>query len=151
MNNPKIFAVNRKARYEFDILDTVEAGISLLGSEIKAIRQGHSNITEAYAKHSEGELWLINCHIAPYSTGAIQSHDPTRPRKLLLHKSQIIAWSNQITGKRLTIIPLKLYLSHHLAKVKLGLARGRRTHDKRKVIIDRLREREASQAINRRR
>lgn len=151
MQNPKIFAVNRRARYEYDILDTVEAGISLLGSEIKAIRQGHSNITEAYAKHTEGELWLLNCHIAPYSAGAIQSHDPTRPRKLLLHRSQIISWSNQITGNRLTIIPLKLYLSHHLAKVELGLARGRRIFDKRKAIIDRLREREASQALNRRR
>ena len=151
MTHGRTLAVNRKARYEYEILDTVEAGLVLVGTEIKAIREGRANLSGAFAKPEGGELWLVNAHIAQYSAAGVNNHDPARPRKLLLHKDQIARLSRQAIEKSLTIVPLKLYLSRHRAKVELGLARGRRRHDKRNVIIERQRQREAQEAIKRHR
>ncbi len=122
----------------------------LLGTEIKAIREGRANLSEAFAKPEGGELWLFNAHIAHYSAGGANNHDPIRPRKLLLHKDQIVRLSRQVAEKRLTLVPLRMYLKHHRAKVEIALARGRRQYDKRQVIIERERRREAEQAIKRR-
>ena len=143
----KTVAVNRKARFNYDILETLEAGLVLKGTEIKAIREGRANLGDAYAKPNGNELWLLNTHIATYSSGTHNNHEPTRPRKLLLHKTQIIHLTKQINSRGLTVIPLKLYLKNHVAKIELGLARGRRKHDKRRALIDKYREREAQEAM----
>ena len=150
MASGRTLTVNRKARLDYEILDTVEAGLVLFGTEIKAIREGRANLSEAFARPEGGELWLFNAHIAHYSAGGIHNHDPTRTRKLLLHKDQIVRLSRQVAEKRLTLVPLRLYLKNHRAKVEIALARGRRRYDKRQVIIERERRREAEQAIKRR-
>lgn len=145
----RAFAVNRKARFNYDVLEKYEAGLVLLGTEIKAIREGKSNLSDAYARPQFGELWLVNAHIAQYSAGGMDNHDPTRSRKLLLHKTQISYLSAEVLEKGLTIVPLRLYLKGHRVKVELGLAKGRRLYDKRRLITERDREREARQAIRR--
>ena len=150
MADGRTFAVNRKARFEYDILESVEAGLVLLGTEIKAIREGRANLSDAYARPEDGELWLVNLHISQYSSAGVDSHDPKRPRKLLLHKEQISRLSRQVAEKRLTLVPLRLYLKRHRAKIELGLARGRRQYDKRRALIEKEREREAREAVNRR-
>lgn len=147
----KTVSVNRKARHEYEILETVEAGLVLMGTEIKAIREGRANLSDAYARPRNDGLWLENSHIAPYSGGNRSNHDPTRPRKLLLRKDQMLRLSRSVAEKGLTVIPLRLYLKRHLAKVELGLARGLKRHDKRRAMIDREREREAREAVGRRR
>ena len=149
MTSGRTITVNRKARHDYEILDTVEAGLVLQGTEIKAIREGHANLSDAYAKPENGELWLVNAHIAHYSSGNVANHEPTRPRKLLLHRDQIVRMSRQVGERGLTIIPLKLYLRRHVAKVELGLAKGRRRHDKRRALIEKYREREAREALTR--
>ena len=143
MPDGKPAATNRKARFDYEILETFEAGLVLLGSEIKSIREGRANITEGYAREESSEMWLFNAHISGYS------HDPVRPRKLLLHKSEIAWLKRQTSEKGLTIVPLKLYIKKHVAKVLIGLARGRRKHDKRRAIIDKERSREARRAMER--
>lgn len=145
----KTLATNRRARFDYDILDTVEAGLVLTGTEIKAIREGRANIAEAYAGPEGGEMWLFNAHIAPYSAGGRDNHTPTRPRKLLLHRDQVVDLSRQVSQRGLTIVPLRLYIRGHFAKVELGVARGRRRYDKRRVIIEREREKEARAALGR--
>ena len=147
MKPGRIIAVNRKARYNYEILESVEAGLVLEGTEIKSIRAGRANLGDAYARPEDGELWLANAHIAAYSHGNSNNHDPMRPRKLLLHKDEVRRLSRQVAEKGLTIVPLKLYLKGHVAKVELGLARGRRQYDKRRVIIERYREREVREAV----
>ena len=149
MSALRTLSANRKARYEYDILETVEAGIALLGTEIKALREGRANLSDAYARPENGELWLHNLHIGPYSAGGVDSHEPRRPRKLLLHKSQIASLSSQVNEKGLTLVGLRLYLKGHLAKVELALAKGRKRYDKRRAIIDREREKEAQDAVKR--
>jgi SsrA-binding protein len=149
MNDGRTFAVNRRARYDYEILDSIEAGLSLLGTEIKAMREGRATIAEAFGRAEKGQMWLMNAHISPYSAAGPDSHDPTRPRKLLLHKEQITRLSKQVDERGLTLIPLRLYLKGHRAKVELALAKGRRRYDKRRAIIDRDREKEARQAIRR--
>ncbi len=149
MTSGRTVTVNRKARHEYEILDTVEAGLVLQGTEIKAIREGHANLSDAYAKPENGELWLVNAHIAQYSSGNVANHEPTRPRKLLLHRDQIVRMSREVGERGLTIIPLRLYLRRHVAKVELGLAKGRRQHDKRRALIEKYREREAREALTR--
>ena len=149
MTGPRTVSTNRKARYNYEILDTIEAGLVLTGTEIKSIRAGRANLSEAYARPDGGELWLFNAHIADYSPGSARDHEPTRARKLLLHKDQVVRLSRQVAEKGYTIVPLRLYLKRHLAKVELALARGRRQYDKRRAIIDRYREREAREAVGR--
>ena len=150
MSDGRTLAVNRRAWHEYDVLEMIEAGLVLVGTEIKAAREGRANITSAFAKIEDGEMWLFNSHIAQYSAGGANNHDPTRTRKLLLHKTQIERWSSQVMSSGLTIVPLKLYITRHRAKIQLGLARGRRAHDKRRSIIDRMREQEAQEAVKRR-
>ena len=149
MKSSRTFSVNRKARFNYEILEAIEAGVVLLGTEIKAIREGRANIGESYARPENGELWLLNAHIAEYSAGGMSNHEPTRQRKLLLHKKQIEHLTSQVAEKGLTIVPLKLYLKGHRAKVQLGIGKGRRRYDKRRAIIDRERERDARRALRR--
>ena len=150
MVDVKTIAVNRRARFDYEILDSVEAGLVLTGSEIKAIRAGRVSLREAYARPFEGELWLVSAHIADYTAGTASGGDPIRPRKLLLHKEQIRRLAAAVAESGLTIVPLRLYIRRHIAKIELGLARGRRRYDKRRAIIDRERDREAREAIGRR-
>lgn len=140
---------NRRARRNYEVLDSVEAGMVLTGTEIKAIREGRVNLSDAYGKPDSGELWLVNMHIAQYSAGSSNNHEPTRPRKLLLHKDEIIRLSRQVSERGLTLVPMRLYIRRHRAKVELAVARGRKLYDKRRAMIDREREREALQAVRR--
>ena len=143
--------VNRRARYDYDILDSVEAGIALTGTEIKSIRGRRVTLSDSYARPRDGEMWLHNLHIDEYSPAARNNHDPKRPRKLLLHRSQIEDMSRQVEQRGLTLIPLRLYIRNHVAKVELGVARGKKRYDKRRALIEREREKEARAAIGERR
>ena len=145
----KTIVTNRRARYEYDIFETVEAGLVLTGTEIKSIREGRVNLGDAYAKPENGELWLVNAHIAQYSAGSRNNHEPTRPRKLLLHKKQMVDLTRQVSERGLTLVPLRLYIRRHVAKVELGVAKGRKLYDKRRAMVDRVREQEANEAIGR--
>ncbi len=138
----KVVAVNRKAFHDYDVLERVEAGLVLTGTEIKSVRAGRANVREAYARPDRGELWLVNAHIAHYQQGGIYNHEPTRPRKLLLHRDQLARLIGAANQQGLAIVPLRLYIRNHVAKLELGLARGRRQYDKRKVIARRDAERE---------
>ncbi len=130
-------AQNRRARYDYEILSYAEAGLVLLGSEIKSIRSGRANITEGHGRLRDGEAWLENVHIAPYPP-ARENHEPTRPRKLLLHKEEIRRLERTLgENPRTTLIPLRLYLKAGRAKVELGVGRGRRSYDKREAIAKR--------------
>ncbi|MFN2484535.1 MAG: SsrA-binding protein SmpB [Candidatus Limnocylindria bacterium] len=133
----KTIAVNRRAHYRYTIEDTVEAGIALTGTEIKSIRAGRVNLAEAYARIEKGEAWLIGAHIAPYAEGNRYNHEPTRTRKLLLHRDQIAELAGRTTAKGQTMIPMRLYLKRGRAKLELGIGRGKKTHDKRVAIAER--------------
>ena len=139
--------VNRKAYHDYHILETFEAGIVLKGSEIKSIRSGKVTIRDAYARPENGELWLHNSHIASYDPASYNSHNPTRPRKLLLHRKEIDILTGQVMQKGLTLVPLKLYIKRGVAKLELGVARGKRIYDKRETITRRDAEREMERAI----
>lgn len=147
----KQVAVNRKALHDYEVLERVEAGLALLGSEIKSIRQGRVQLREAFARPEGGELWLWNAHIAEYAAAGQFGHEPTRKRKLLLHKSQIRELSRAVLERGLTLVPLKLYLKDGIAKVEIALVRGRKQYDKRAVIAKREAEREMARALHRRR
>ena len=141
----KIVATNRKARFEYFILETYEAGISLQGSEIKSIRAGQMSLGEAYVKVEDGkEAWLVGAHIAPYDPASRYNHNPTRPRRLLLNKREIRNIWNDVRLKGVTVIPLRVYLKHGLAKVEIGIAKGKKLYDKRETIAKRDFEREKS-------
>ena len=137
MRDEETVALNRRARHEFTIDETFEAGIVLTGTEIKSIRAGKANLSDAYARIERGEAWLIGAHIAPYETGNRYNHEPKRTRKLLLHRRQIDELLGRAKAKGQTIVPLRLYLTRGKAKVELGLARGKQLHDKRRDIADR--------------
>ena len=143
-------AVNRKALHDYEVLQRVEAGLVLLGSEIKSIRQGRVNLREAYARPERGELWLLSAHIAQYAAAGRFGHEPIRKRKLLLHKSQIRELSRAVLEQGLTLVPLRLYLKDGIAKVELALVRGRKQYDKRAVIAKREADREIARALRRR-
>ena len=149
MGQSNTIATNRKARYDYEILETVEAGLVLTGTEIKAVRERRVNLSDAYCRPDNGELWMVNAHIAQFSSGNINNHDPTRARKLLLHKDQILRLSRQISERRLTVVPLSMYLRRHVAKVELGLAKGRRRYDKRRLLVEKYRAREVQEAVGR--
>ncbi len=146
---PKIVATNRSARHEYDILDELEAGLVLKGSEVKSLREAQVRINECYAFVERGEMWLYGLHIAPYTkaTNAAFSHEPGRPRKLLVHRHEIDRLKARLDRERLTIIPLSLYFKDGRAKIELALARGRKLHDKRQVMAKRDADREAARAI----
>lgn len=135
-------SVNRRARHEYAVEETLEAGIVLTGTEIKSIRAGRVNLVDAYARIEHGEAWLIGAHIAPYEQGNRYNHEPRRTRKLLLHKDQIAELVGRTQAKGQTVIPLRLYIRDGHAKLELGIARGKKTHDKRRTIAERDRRRE---------
>ena len=145
----KTVATNRKAYYNYHLEDTVEAGIVLTGTEIKSIRAGRVSLSDAYVKPEAGELWLVNAHIARYEAGSYLSHEPRRPRKLLLHRKQIDSLTSKVQEKGLTLVPLKLYIKDSIAKVEMALARGKKLYDKRESIARREVERQIGQAIKR--
>ena len=130
-------AVNRRARHDYAIEDTLEAGLVLTGTEIKSIRAGRANLAEAYARIERGEAWLIGAHIAPYEQGNRNNHEPTRTRKLLLHRDQIAELVGKTQAKGFTLVPLRLYIRDGLAKLEVGIARGKKAHDKRRTIAER--------------
>ncbi|WP_321392334.1 SsrA-binding protein SmpB [Emcibacter sp.] len=134
----RIIAENRKARHNFFIEEDFEAGIVLLGTEVKSLRQGECNIAESYAEVRNGEVWLINAHIKEYAMGNRFNHDPRRPRKLLLHRRQINKVFAAIQRQGMTLVPLSIYFDdHNRAKIKLGLAKGKKAHDKRQATKER--------------
>ncbi len=147
----KTIATNRKAYHNYHIEDSLEAGIALTGTEIKSIRAGRVSLGDAYVKPEDGELWLLNAHIARYEAGSYQSHVPTRPRKLLLHRKQIDSLSSKVLERGFTLLPLRLYIKGNIAKVEIALARGKKLYDKRASIARREIEREIGRAIKRRR
>jgi SsrA-binding protein len=130
-------AVNRRARHDYAVEDTLEAGLVLTGTEIKSIRAGRANLAEAYARIERGEAWLIGAHIAPYEQGNRNNHEPTRTRKLLLHRDQIAELVGKTQAKGFTLVPLRLYIRNGMAKLELGIARGKKAHDKRRSIAER--------------
>lgn len=143
----KLIAQNRKARYEYAILDTIEAGIVLKGTEIKSIRAGRINLKDGYASIREGEIWLYNVHISPFEQGNQFNHDPLRPRKLLMKKKQIDSLIGETKQGGITLIPLKVYLKNGFAKVLIGLAKGKKQYDKRETIKRRDQDRELRRAV----
>ncbi len=144
----KLIVSNRKARHEYAILETVEAGISLVGTEVKSLREGRANLTDAYAFLVDGEVVLKGLHITAYSHTSQTKLDPCRDRKLLLHKMEIRRLIGKVKEKGLTLVPLRLYFNARgIAKVELGLARGKREYDKRRAIADREAEREMQRAL----
>lgn len=133
----QIVADNRRARFEYDLLDRIEAGIALTGSEVKSLRAGKANLQDAFAVVERGEALLHNLHIAPYTHGGYANHEPTRPRRLLLKRSEIAKLAKATAEKGLTLVPTKLYFRRGWAKVELAVARGRKLHDKRQAIAER--------------
>ncbi|MFQ6019186.1 MAG: SsrA-binding protein SmpB [Dehalococcoidia bacterium] len=146
----KSAAVNRKARYDYHVLETVEAGIALTGTEIKSIREGRVSIAEAYVRPAGDELWLLGAHIAHYPPAGSLNHDPKRDRKLLVHRKELreLAKATEVEG--MTIVPLRLYLKRGLAKLEIALAKGKKRYDKRAAIAKRDAERQMQRALRRR-
>ncbi len=149
--NLRLVTRNRKAWHNYHILETIEAGLVLVGTEVKSLRQGKCNLLDAYARIVESEVFLENMHISPYDPGHRFNHDPTRTRKLLLHRREIRRLTGKTQEKGLTLIPLKVYFKGRNAKVELGLARGKRLYDKREAIARRESERELRRSVFRRR
>ena len=147
----KIVAQNRTAPYNYTLLDKVEAGIVLLGTEVKTLREGKATLRDAYAELRAGELWLLNSHIPQYRPGGPWNHDPLRPRKLLLHRREIDKLAGRIHQKGLTLVPVKIYFRDNRAKCELALAQGKKFHDRRQAERDQEAKREAREAIARHR
>jgi SsrA-binding protein len=143
----KIVSTNRKARHDYEILDTYEAGLALTGSEIKSIRAGHVSLREGFVQPRDNELWLLNVHIASYDQAGRFGHDPLRPRKLLLHRKEINRIVARVQEKGLTVVPLVVYLTRGLAKVEIALARGKKHYDKRETLRERDTERQIRRAL----
>jgi SsrA-binding protein len=144
----KTIARNKKARHEYFIEDTYEAGIVLTGTEVKSLREGRASLVDGFAQIRDGELWMYNVHIPEYNQGTWNNHAPRRLRKLLLHKSEIQKLIGKTKESGLTLIPLELYFKDGKAKVELGLARGKKDYDKRQVIMERTMKREAERAMS---
>jgi SsrA-binding protein len=149
-SDTKLIASNRKARRDYTILDVVEAGLVLSGSEVKSLRSGHVQLTDAYARMRGGEVWMEGVHIAPYTFAVgVGAHDPDRPRKLLLHRGEIDRLKSQIDQERVALVPLALYFKDGRAKVELGIAKGRTKGDKRQAMAERDSKREIERALGR--
>ena len=142
----KTVATNRKAFHNYHIGDKIEAVIALTGSEIKSVRSGRVSLGDAYVRPERGELWLLNAHIARYEASSYQSHEPTRPRKLLLHRKEIDNLASKVVEKGLTLVPTRVYIKDSIAKVEVALAKGKRQYDKRESIGRREVEREMARA-----
>jgi len=147
VDNIKVVATNRKAKFEYFLIETYEAGISLQGSEIKSIRAGQISLSEAFVQTDGKEAWLRDAHIAPYEQANRFNHDPLRPRRLLLHKKEIRKMWNDVRQKGMTIIPTRVYLKAGRAKVEIAVARGKKTYDKRETIAKRDRERDSAREM----
>ncbi|SRR5581483_1837351 len=143
----RTIATNRRARHEYEILETVEAGLVLRGTEVKSLRAGQVNFKDGYATVRNGEAWLVGCHISPYSHGTDANHDPQRDRKLLLHGREIARLAGKIAERGLTLVPLRIYFKGGRAKLELGLARGKKLHDKRSALREREVRREMDRAV----
>ena len=146
----KVLASNRKAFFNFEILERAEAGVSLVGSEVKSIRDGALNFRDSYVEFRGGELFLIGCYVGPYSHANTQNHPENRVRKLLLHKREILKLGGKVAEKGFTLVPLRAYLKNGRVKVEIGLARGKRSHDKRESIKRKDIERDTRQAVRER-
>lgn len=142
-------ATNRKARHEYAVLDTIEAGLVLTGTEVKSIRQGNVNLADGFARMDRGEVWLEGVHISPYKQGSNANVDPVRKRKLLLHRREIRKLQPRLTETGVTLVPLSLYFKGNVAKVQLGLCRGKRAYDKRQAIAKREADRSLRRMIRR--
>jgi SsrA-binding protein len=144
----QVLADNRRARHDYQVLDSLEAGIVLTGTEIKSCRARNISLADSYAKAEDGELWLVNAHIAPYAQGNRNNHEPRRPRKLLLKRRELIRLTQAVEVKGLTLVPLKVYLNDRsLVKIDLGLCRGRQQHDKRDELKRQDDDREMQRAV----
>jgi len=143
----RVIADNRKALYDYHVLDTFEAGVVLLGTEVKSIREGSVNLRDSYARLDNGEVWLLNLHIGPYSHSGYASHEDRRQRKLLLHKAEIRKLTGKVAEKGLTLVPLRMYFKDGRVKVAIALARGKQLHDKRETIRRREVDRETRAAV----
>ena len=143
----KVVCQNRKAYHDYHIDETVESGIALLGTEVKSLREGKANLKDGYVIIKGEEVFLLNCHISPYSHGNIMNHDPLRTRKLLLHKKEISRLAGKVIAKGYTLIPLRLYFKDSFAKVEIGLAKGKKLFEKRDTIKEREARREIERAM----
>jgi SsrA-binding protein len=142
----RTIATNRRARHEYEVLETVEAGLVLKGTEVKSLRTGQVNFKDSYATVRNREAWLLGCHISPYSHGTDANHDPERDRKLLLHRREIERLMGKVAERGLTLVPLRLYFKEGRAKLEIALARGKKLHDKRSSIREREVRREMDKA-----
>ena len=145
--NIKVVCQNKKARHDYEILEVIEAGMVLLGTEVKSLRQGRANLKDSYARIKDGELFLMQSHISPYSHAYYDNHEPDRVRKLLVHKREIKRLQGKTQEKGLTLVPLKIYFKDGKAKVELALARGKKIHDKRESLKRKTEQRELERAI----
>ncbi|MEM8866499.1 MAG: SsrA-binding protein SmpB [Planctomycetota bacterium] len=148
--NEKVIANNRKARHEYEVLDHLECGIVLVGSEVKSLRNGRMSLDEAYGRVYGGEVWLMGCYIQEYSFANQQNHEPRRRRKLLMHRREIRQFASQAYEKNLTLVPLKMYFKAGKAKVLLGLCRGKKTFDKRESLKKKAMQRDIDRAMRER-
>ncbi len=146
----RVVSTNRKARHDYVLEDTFEAGLVLTGTEIKSIRAGNVNLVDSYVQAKDGEMWLLNCHIAPYDPASRENHDPRRPRKLLLHKREIARLISRVNERGYTIVPTRLYLKEGLAKLEIALARGKRLYDKRATLSKEQSQRDIERALKQR-
>ena len=149
-SDDQLIADNRKALFDYHLLETFEAGIALLGTEVKGIREGRANLRDSFARVEQGEVWLYNVHISPYSHRGYADHDPKRRRKLLLHRAEIRKLIGKTTERGLTLVPTRIYFKNGRVKVALALARGKQAHDKRETIRRREVERETRAAVKER-
>lgn len=145
--NDRVLTSNRRAFHEYHILESIEAGLVLTGTEIKSIRDGKATISEAYARFDHGELWLVGSHVPPYTHGNRANHEPDRPRKLLVHRRELSRLREAIEQKGLTLIPLRLHLKSGLAKLDVGIARGKKLYDKRDADAERQSRRDVERAL----
>jgi SsrA-binding protein len=148
--NNQVVATNRKARHNYSILETFEAGVALVGTEVKSLREGQASLADAFATVDDGEIWLRNLHIPEYHHGSWTNHAPRRTRKLLLHRREIDSLIGKIRDGNLTLVPLKLYFTDGKVKVELALARGKQVHDKRQDMAKRDSDREVTRELGRR-
>jgi SsrA-binding protein len=143
----KVIAKNKKAFFDYEIIDSYECGIQLKGTEVKSIKEGRISLKEAFVRVLSNEIYLINAHVPEYLQGNQFNHEPTRSRKLLMHRKEIDRLMGKIKEKGLTLVPLKVYLKNRLVKVEIGLGKGKKAHDKRQIIKDRENKREMARAI----
>jgi SsrA-binding protein len=144
-------ATNRKARHDYELVERLEAGIQLTGDEVKSLREGRASLVDCFGRIRDGEVWLEGMHVPPYEQGDRRAHQPTRPRKLLLHRGEIERLDAELRERGYTLVPLRVYFAHGIAKVEIALARGKRRYEKRQAIAKREAQREIEQAAGRRR